>query len=138
MKILKKERLIKIYEHIIFDIDGTLIDTDYAILHSLQDTIKTIIGNTIPLDNLTFTLGITGDNALRKLYIGDILPALELWDKNMTKYSNSVKIFTEIPELLDSLSNSGYKLGVVTSKTRIEFEHDFRYKKSISLFLPRS
>ena len=24
------------YKHIVFDIDGTLIDTEYAILHSLQ------------------------------------------------------------------------------------------------------
>ena len=27
------------YKHIIFDIDGTLIDTEYAVLHSLQETI---------------------------------------------------------------------------------------------------
>ena len=24
------------YKHIVFDIDGTLIDTEYAVLHSLQ------------------------------------------------------------------------------------------------------
>ena len=28
------------YKHIVFDIDGTLIDTEYAVLHSLQETIK--------------------------------------------------------------------------------------------------
>ena len=27
------------YKHIVFDIDGTLIDTEYAVLHSLQETI---------------------------------------------------------------------------------------------------
>ena len=47
------------YEQIIFDIDGTLIDTDYAILHSLQDTIKYLTRNTDPFDNLSFALGIT-------------------------------------------------------------------------------
>ena len=30
------------YKHIVFDIDGTLIDTEYAVLHSLQETIKEI------------------------------------------------------------------------------------------------
>ncbi len=27
------------YKHIVFDIDGTLIDTECAVLHSLQDTL---------------------------------------------------------------------------------------------------
>lgn len=30
------------YRHIVFDIDGTLIDTEYAVLHSLQDTLSLI------------------------------------------------------------------------------------------------
>lgn len=37
------------YTHIIFDVDGTLIDTEYAILHSLQDTLKTITGKNLKL-----------------------------------------------------------------------------------------
>ena len=32
------------YKHIVFDIDGTLIDTEYAVLHSLQETIKELSG----------------------------------------------------------------------------------------------
>lgn len=113
------------YEQIIFDIDGTLIDTDYAILHSLQDTIKYLTGNTVPFDNLSFALGITGDNALKKLNVGDIPFALKLWDKNMEKYSDSVKVFNDIPDLLSLLMKSGYKMGIVTSKTRKELEQDF-------------
>lgn len=27
------------YKHIIFDVDGTLLDTEFAVLHSLQDTV---------------------------------------------------------------------------------------------------
>lgn len=113
------------YEQIIFDIDGTLIDTDYAILHSLQDTIKTLTGNTVSFDYLSFALGITGDNALKKLYVGDIPSALTLWNKNMEKYSISVRIFKDIPELLASLIKLGYKIGIVTSKTRNEMEQEF-------------
>ncbi len=39
------------YNHIIFDIDGTLIDTEYAVLHSLQETIKGLSGREIPVSH---------------------------------------------------------------------------------------
>ena len=59
------------YKHILFDIDGTLIDTEYAILHSLQETIKELSGRKIPCSELRFALGITGTDALKKLEIKD-------------------------------------------------------------------
>lgn len=57
------------YEHIVFDIDGTLIDTEYAVLHSLQETIMELSGEEIPVSELTFALGITGADALKILGI---------------------------------------------------------------------
>ncbi len=41
------------YKEIVFDVDGTLIDTEYAILHSLQDTIKQINRKIIPIKELS-------------------------------------------------------------------------------------
>ncbi len=40
------------YKHIVFDIDGTLIDTEYAIIHSLIKTITEITGNTPRYEDL--------------------------------------------------------------------------------------
>lgn len=113
------------YKHIVFDIDGTLIDTEYAILHSLQETVLLLSGKEIPFSELTFALGITGMDALKSLGIKDISHAIELWDKNMRNYADTVTIFSGISELLESLLKLNYEIGIVTSKTKEEFEHDF-------------
>ena len=113
------------YKHIVFDIDGTLIDTEYAVLHSLQETIRALSGREIPCSELKFALGITGIDALKKLEIKDISYATELWDKNMCKYADTIKVFDGITGLLENLLSLDYKLGIVTSETREEFAHNF-------------
>ena len=57
------------YKHIVFDLDGTLIDTERAILPSLRDTLEELTGRHYEEQALTFALGITGADALERLGI---------------------------------------------------------------------
>ena len=81
------------YKQIVFDIDGTLLETEYAVLHSLQDTVKIMTGRDVKVEDLYFALGITGYDALVRLEIVDTNSALDIWDKNMRQYIDSVKVF---------------------------------------------
>ena len=114
------------YKQIVFDVDGTLIDTEYAVIHSLQDTMRAITGKIIPDKELTFALGITGENALQRLEVNDITAALSMWDRNMKKYQDTITVFHGIKELLETIAKLKLGIGIVTSKTREEFRCDFQ------------
>ena len=113
------------YKHILFDIDGTLIDTEEAILRSLQDTVREMRHKDIGRHELKFALGIPGSVALRKLGITDTERANDRWNEHLLKYKSRIRLFDGIPELLNSLKTNGCKLGIVTSKTRHEYTADF-------------
>lgn len=125
------------YKHIVFDIDGTLLNNEYAVLRSFQDTLKTVTGETVEMEELDFCLGITGEDSLKRLDIEDIPSVLALWVKNLYGYEDTVRIFDGIDELLETLTKAGYELGIVSSKTRGDFEHTFS-KYSIAKYFKTS
>ena len=113
------------YQHIVFDIDGTLIDTEYAVLHSLQKTIHTLTGQHTETEQLTFSLGIPGEEALQQLNIPDVSGALKLWIQYLRELSHTTCLFDGIEQVLETLQSVGCHIGIVTSQIRSHFESDF-------------
>lgn len=112
-------------KHIIFDIDGTLLDTEYAVLHSLQDTVAELTGKTLRIETLKFALGIPGAVALEKLGIRDTKTANQLWNDHLVKYHEQIRLFPGIVHIIKAISDKGFHLGIITSKNREEYHADF-------------
>jgi len=113
------------YNYIIFDVDGTLLDTEITVLSSLQKLVSEELNKNYSFEELRFALGIPGEVALNKLGITNILECSEKWNIYLKEYFHHVKIFDDIKESLVKLNEMGVLIGIVTSKTKEEFLNDF-------------
>lgn len=106
-------------EAILFDLDGTLLDTHDLILESMQHAVKTVLREEIPPEHLMAKVGqplttqmwdFTGDPELHD----ELLRVYRAY--NAVKHDGMVRPFEGVEETLRTLSAEGYPLGVVTSK----------------------
>lgn len=49
------------YKHILFDIDGTLVDNESAVINTWQQTLEELLGKHFEKEELGFVLGIVKD-----------------------------------------------------------------------------
>lgn len=113
------------YRHVIFDLDGTVVNNEYVILQSLQDMLREVTGETHPHEALKFSLGVPAYVPLDHFNLADRDAALAAWGRHQIKYSHLAKPFPEVVRVLDHLRADGVELGVVTSRTRNEYVEEF-------------
>ena len=115
------------YKHVVFDIDGTLTDTDYAVLTSLKDLLKRRQGKEYALEELTFVKGIPGVVAFEQLGIEekDYDAVMREWENGMRAMNDTITVYEGAQSMLEALRGAGVGLGIATSKTRDQYNKDF-------------
>lgn len=108
------------YKAFVFDIDGTILNNEMAVLHSLQ-TLLAENGISAEQEELRFALGIPGEKALARFSIADKDKALEEWIVKELSFLDEITIFPSIEETLQALP----LCGIVSSKNQFEMEHGF-------------
>lgn len=106
--------------HVVFDVDGTLVDSRMSALCSLQRVVGEYTGMVPPIEDLYFSTGIPGESALRQLGIADPA-ALARWRELAGALSDEIALFPGIVETLEALRGAGCALGIVSSRERGEY-----------------
>lgn len=105
---------------VLFDFDGTIMDTNDIIIKSWQHTFFTLEGKERPEAEILATFGeplqITMERFLPDY---DTEEAIEIYRSyQFEHYHDLIELFPGMEELIVRLKQEGYKLGVVTSRLR--------------------
>ena len=113
------------FDCIIFDVDGTLIDTEFMVKKALQKLLLEEIRQEPSWTELDFILGIPGEVTLSQFGITDTFKASRKWNEYMVEFKHRVNVYSGIEETLKQLNALETITGLVTSKTQIELDTDF-------------
>jgi pyrophosphatase PpaX len=115
------------YQAVLFDLDGTLIDSGAAILASFHHATETVLGRRFADDVVMASVG--GHGIHRQMAAFDPERVDELVDAyrahNLDLY-RQIRLFPGIDAVLERLRDDGRELGVVTVKSRVTVELTFQ------------
>ena len=102
---------------VLFDLDGTLIDSGPIILASMQHAVGTVLGREIPPAELQMTVGGQGIVAQMTAIDADhVDELLEAYKEHNDGLHETLEAFDELLSVLPALKAEGRKLGIVTAK----------------------
>ena len=112
------------YRYFIFDIDGTLIDTERTGVLSLIDTVRALLHREMPYEEAYPYFGVPSSKVGGMLGYRDPQEFLELWEANFIKLSYMIRPFDGAAGVLSAVKDAGCGTGCVTSRNRFEFGKD--------------
>lgn len=107
------------YKYILFDLDGTLINTNKLIIDSFKYTYKTCLGLEVCEEDILKCFGEPLKVTLSRYSEEKADELLNTYiEYNEIRHDDTVTIFDGIPELLSELVEQGCTLALVTAKRR--------------------
>lgn len=102
---------------VLFDLDGTLIDSGPIILASMQHAVRTVLHREVAYEELAATVGGQGLVAqMRALDPDRVDELVEVYREHNDPLHDTLEAFEELLAVLPRLKAEGRKLGIVTAK----------------------
>lgn len=115
---------LNMYNCIIFDVDGTLIDTEDAVFSSYQKIVYEEFGRYFSPEELATGYGVPTNIALEGFGFKNIEEAGKKYNKYLMECYCDFKAFHGIPEVLAGLEKNNITTGIVTSRVECEITND--------------
>lgn len=103
---------------VLFDFDGTIMDTNDLIINSWQHTFRTLEGKERAEADIVATLGEPLALSMKNLLPGiPVEEAIEIYrEYQYGNFSDEISVFPGMLDLIFALKKQGYKMGIVTSR----------------------
>ncbi|GGG67791.1 HAD-IA family hydrolase [Paenibacillus radicis (ex Gao et al. 2016)] len=121
--------MIKPVRTMLFDLDGTIVDTNELIIRSFLEALKGIAPEGFSREHIIPSMGLTLSDQMK------IFSGLEQVDHLIAAYrevnyrlhNELVKPFAYVGEVMDHLQKQGVRIGIVTTKMRLSTEKSLKF-----------
>jgi pyrophosphatase PpaX len=107
------------YPTVLFDLDGTLVDSGAIILASFKHASRTVLARDVEEEQIAALVG--GSNLhdqMRVLSPAHVDELVRVYREHNRPLHDELQAFEGVEELMETLSEQGRKLGIVTAKGR--------------------
>ena len=115
------------FDPVIFDLDGTVVDTVELIVESFRYATRTVLDDALPDEVI---LAGVGQPLMAQMRVLSAEHAQELYDVyreyNHRRHDELIRGYEGVAEVLDGLRAAGRRLGIVTSKSADTTQMAFR------------
>jgi pyrophosphatase PpaX len=107
------------YPVVLFDLDGTVIDTGAIILASMRHAAETVVGGEYTDEQLLAAVGGPGLEAqMEALDPNRVEELVRVYREHNEPLHETIAICAGMDVVLDELKDAGHRLGIVTAKRR--------------------